>query len=247
MGRDIEDVYRGSDKGILADVELLRQITEASRGAITAFVEKTTNSKGQVVNVANNLSKILGFGLSEPWVQYLSTTKFVRADREKMRVLFGFLGECLRLVVQDNELGSLKLALEGSYVEPGPGGDPIRNPKVLPTGKNIHALDPQAIPTTAALKSAKIVVDRLLERQKADNGGKYPETVALVLWGTDNIKTYGESLAQVLWMIGVRPVADTFGRVNRVEPVSLEELGRPRIDVVVNCSGVFRDLFINQV
>ncbi|CAD6259095.1 unnamed protein product [Miscanthus lutarioriparius] len=247
VGREIEDVYRGSDKGILADVELLRQITEASRGAITAFVEKTTNSKGQVVNVANNLSNILGFGLSEPWVQYLSTTKFIRADREKLRVLFGFLGECLKLVVQDNELGSLKLALEGSYVEPGPGGDPIRNPKVLPTGKNIHALDPQAIPTTAAMKSAKIVVDRLLERQKADNGGKYPETVALVLWGTDNIKTYGESLAQVLWMIGVRPVADTFGRVNRVEPVSLEELGRPRIDVVVNCSGVFRDLFINQM
>nr|CAB3486400.1 unnamed protein product [Digitaria exilis] len=247
VGRDIEDVYRGNDKGILADVELLRQITEASRGAITAFVEKTTNSKGQVVNVTNNLSAILGFGLSEPWVQYLSKTKFIRADREKLRVLFGFLGECLKLVVQDNELGSLKLALEGSYVEPGPGGDPIRNPKVLPTGKNIHALDPQAIPTAAALKSAKIVVDRLLERQKADNGGKYPETVALVLWGTDNIKTYGESLAQVLWMIGVRPVADTFGRVNRVEPVSLEELGRPRIDVVVNCSGVFRDLFINQM
>ncbi|TKY53357.1 Magnesium-chelatase subunit ChlH [Spatholobus suberectus] len=97
------------------------------------------------------------------------------------------------------------------------------------------------------MQSAKIVVDRLIERQKADNGGKYPETVALVLWGTDNIKTYGESLAQVLWMIGVTPVADTFGRVNRVEPVSLEELGRPRIDVVVNCSGVFRDLFINQM
>src|SRR5574340_899731 len=83
--------------------------------------------------------------------------------------------------------------------------------------------------------------------QKIENGGKYPETIALVLWGTDNIKTYGESLAQVLWMIGVMPVADTFGRVNRVEPVSLEELGRPRIDVVVNCSGVFRDLFINQM
>jgi magnesium chelatase subunit H len=247
VGRDIEDVYRGSDKGVLADVELLKQITDASRGAITAFVEKTTNSKGQVVDVTNKLSAILGFGISEPWVQYLSKTKFIRADREKLRVLFGFLGECLKLIVADNELGSLKLALEGSYVEPGPGGDPIRNPKVLPTGKNIHALDPQSIPTAAAMKSAKVVVERLLERQKADNGGKYPETVALVLWGTDNIKTYGESLAQVMWMIGVLPVADTFGRVNRVEPVSLEELGRPRVDVVVNCSGVFRDLFINQV
>jgi magnesium chelatase subunit H len=229
------------------DVELLRQITEASRGAVSAFVQKTTNNKGQVVDVADKLTSILGFGINEPWVDYLSNTKFYRADRVKLRTLFQFLGECLKLVVADNELGSLKQALEGKYVEPGPGGDPIRNPKVLPTGKNIHALDPQAIPTTAAMQSAKVVVDRLIERQKADNDGKYPETVALVLWGTDNIKTYGESLAQVLWMIGVRPVADTFGRVNRVEPVSLEELGRPRIDVVVNCSGVFRDLFINQV
>ncbi|KAG2683500.1 hypothetical protein I3843_10G032400 [Carya illinoinensis] len=247
VGRNIEEVYRGSDKGILKDVELLRQITEASRGAVSAFVERTTNKKGQVVDVADKLSSILGFGLNEPWVQYLSNTKFYRSDREKLRTLFVFLGECLRLVVADNEVGSLKQALEGKYVEPGPGGDPIRNPKVLPTGKNIHALDPQSIPTTAAMQSAKIVVDRLIARQKADNGGKYPETVALVLWGTDNIKTYGESLAQVLWMIGVRPIADTFGRVNRVEPVSLEELGRPRIDVVVNCSGVFRDLFINQM
>lgn len=247
VGREIEDIYRSSDKGTLKDVELLKQITDASRGAITAFVERTTNDKGQVVNVNDRLTSILGFGLNEPWVQHLSDTKFYRADREKLRVLFEFLKDCLKLIVADNELGSLKQALEGKYVEPGPGGDPIRNPKVLPTGKNIHALDPQAIPTTAAMQSAMIVVDRLLRRQKADNGGKYPETVALVLWGTDNIKTYGESLGQVLWMIGVRPVADGLGRVNRVEVVSLQELGRPRVDVVVNCSGVFRDLFINQV
>ncbi|RWR93763.1 magnesium-chelatase subunit ChlH, chloroplastic [Cinnamomum micranthum f. kanehirae] len=247
VGRNIEDVYRGNDNGILKDVELLRQITEASRGSISAFVERTTNKKGQVVDVAGKLGSILGLGINEPWIQYLANTKFYQADRDKLRTLFEFLGECLKLVVADNELGSLKQALEGSYVEPGPGGDPIRNPKVLPTGKNIHALDPQAIPTEAAMQSAKVVVERLLERQKADNGGQYPETVALVLWGTDNIKTYGESLGQVLWMIGVRPIADTFGRVNRVEPVSLEELGRPRIDVVVNCSGVFRDLFINQM
>lgn len=247
VGREIEDVYRGSDKGILSDVELLKEITDASRGAVSAFVEKTTNSKGQVVDVSDKLTSLLGFGINEPWVEYLSNTKFYRANRNKLRTVFGFLGECLKLVVMDNELGSLMQALEGKYVEPGPGGDPIRNPKVLPTGKNIHALDPQAIPTTAAMASAKIVVERLVERQKLENEGKYPETIALVLWGTDNIKTYGESLGQVLWMIGVRPIADTFGRVNRVEPVSLEELGRPRIDVVVNCSGVFRDLFINQV
>jgi len=100
-------------------------------------------------------------------------------------------------VVKDNELGALVEALDGKYTEPGPGGDPIRNPAVLPTGKNIHALDPQSIPTQAALKSAALIVERLLDRERDMNGGKYPETIALVLWGTDNIKTYGESLAQV--------------------------------------------------
>jgi len=118
---------------------------------------------------------------------------------------------------------------------------------VLPTGKNIHALDPQSIPTTAAVQSAKIVVDRLLERQRQENGGNYPETIATVLWGTDNIKTYGESLAQMMWFVGVKPLPDSLGRVNKLELIPLEELGRPRVDIVVNCSGVFRDLFINQM
>merc|ERR1712118_376145 len=118
----------------------------------------------------------------------------------------------------------------GQYVEPGPGGDPIRNPDVLPTGKNIHALDPQAIPTSAAIQSAKVVVDRLLERQRKENDGKYPE-----------------SLAQVMLMVGVMPVSDALGWVNKLEVIPLEELGRPRVDVVVNCSGVFRDLFVNQM
>ena len=93
--------------------------------------------------------------------------------------------------------------------------------------------------------SAKIVVDRILEHQKIEDGGKYSKTTTLVLWGTDNIKTYKESLAQVLWMVGVKRVPDALGCVNKIEPVPLKELGRPHVDVVVNCSGVFRDLFIN--
>merc|ERR1712137_316206 len=150
-------------------------------------------------------------------------------------------------VVKDNEVGAFLEALEGKYTIPGPGGDPIRNPDVLPTGKNIHALDPQSIPTVAACKGAEVVVERLLEREKLQNDGKYPESIALVLWGTDNIKTYGESLAQVMLMVGVRPKPDALGRVNKLELIPLEELGRPRINVVVNCSGVFRDLFVNQM
>jgi magnesium chelatase subunit H len=186
-------------------------------------------------------------GKKEPWVAKLHELGYTNVDEKALKPLFEYLEFCLEQVCADNELGALLKALEGEYVLPGPGGDPIRNPNVLPTGKNIHALDPQKIPTLAAVKSAKIVVDRLLERQKLDNGGKYPETIACVLWGTDNIKTYGESLAQIMWMIGVTPVPDALGRVNKLELIPLEELGRPRIDVVVNCSGVFRDLFINQM
>ncbi|MHC5829814.1 MAG: cobaltochelatase subunit CobN, partial [Nostoc sp.] len=119
-----------------------------------------------------------------------------KVDTATLKPLFEYLEFCLEQVCADNELGALLRGLEGEYILPGPGGDPIRNPDVLPTGKNIHALDPQSIPTTAAVQSAKIVVDRLLVRNKAENEGKWPETIACVLWGTDNIKTYGESLAQ---------------------------------------------------
>jgi magnesium chelatase subunit H len=177
----------------------------------------------------------------------LDQAGYPKVDAQALKPLFEYLEFCLQQVCADNELGALLKALEGEYVLPGPGGDPIRNPDVLPTGKNIHALDPQSIPTTAAVLSAKIVVDRLLARQRAENNGKWPETIACVLWGTDNIKTYGESLAQVMWMVGVRPVPDALGRVNKLELIPLQELGRPRIDVVINCSGVFRDLFINQM
>merc|ERR1712087_893803 len=137
--------------------------------------------------------------------------------------------------------------LNGEFLMPAPGGDPIRNPDVLPTGRNMHALDPSAIPTQAAVDVSDGVVRKLLEKLADDNGGEYPESIAFTLWGTDNIKTYGESLAQVLALVGVKPVPDSLGRVNKVELIPLEELGRPRIDVVVSCSGVFRDLFINQM
>ncbi|MEA5535392.1 magnesium chelatase subunit H [Crocosphaera sp. XPORK-15E] len=245
LGRKIEEVYQNSDRGILEDVELLQQITLATREAVSALVKEQIDAEGRVSFVSK--LNFFNMGKKTPWVDTLHNLGYPKVDQDALKPLFEYLEFCLEQVCADNELGGLLKALEGEYVLPGPGGDPIRNPNVLPTGKNIHALDPQSIPTLAAVKSAKIVVDRLLARQKIDNGGNYPETIACVLWGTDNIKTYGESLAQIMWMVGVKPVPDALGRVNKLELISLEELGRPRIDVVVNCSGVFRDLFINQM
>merc|ERR1712216_911226 len=246
---NIAGIDREED-GIIGMPQLLAQaITFASRDCVKSFVKNASDPSGRVAaNALGQLGKLFGdASIALPWGDALKGTKFEKVDNAKMRTLFDYLRFCLEQVVKDNELGSLAEALDGRYVLPGPGGDPIRNPKVLPTGKNIHALDPQAIPTGAAVASAKVVVDRLIEREKNGNNGQYPESIALVLWGTDNIKTYGESLAQVMLMVGVRPAPDALGRVNKLELISLEELGRPRIDVVVNCSGVFRDLFVNQM
>ncbi|BAY96454.1 magnesium chelatase [Tolypothrix tenuis PCC 7101] len=245
IGRNIDDIYHNNDKGILEDVQLLQDITLATRAAVSALVKEQTDAEGRVSLVSR--LNFFNMGKKEPWVESLHQSGYTKVDNAALKPLFEYLEFCLQQVCADNELGGLLKGLEGEYILPGPGGDPIRNPDVLPTGKNIHALDPQSIPTTAAVQSAKIVVDRLLARNKAENDGKWPETIACVLWGTDNIKTYGESLAQIMWMVGVRPVPDALGRVNKLELIPLEELGRPRIDVVINCSGVFRDLFINQM
>jgi len=199
----------------------------------------------QQVLVENDLRGI-GFSIPSPWQASAKKAGFENVDASSLDKLFDYLRFCLEQICADKEMESLLKALDGDYVIPGPGGDPIRNPGVLPSGKNIHALDPQSIPTVAAVASAKGVVDKLIERQKEEQG-TWPETIACVLWGTDNIKTYGESLAQILWFVGVKPKPDSVGRVNKLELIPLEELGRPRIDVVVNCSGVFRDLFINQM
>ena len=249
IGRNIEDIYRNSNNGNLKDVDQLQKITEATRAAVRAMVMQSTDADGRVTEVNPLFKQGMNFMNSlsggSPHKKALSKLGF-NVSEDVLMPLFNYLEFCLKQVVADREVDSLLEALNGRYITPGPGGDPIRNPDVLPTGKNMHGLDPQSIPTTAAVDVAGVVVERLLERMKADSG-TYPQSVAFTLWGTDNIKTYGESLAQVLWLVGVKPVPDSIGRVNKLELIPLEELGRPRVDVVVTCSGVFRDLFINQM
>jgi magnesium chelatase subunit H len=142
----------------------------------------------------------------------------------------------------NNELDSLVRALRGEFIEPGPGADIIQNPDILPTGRNTHAINPYGVPSAAAFTRSEAVANSLLSRYKHENG-RYPEAMALVLWGLDNIKTQGEGVAQALWLLGTRPVRDALNRTTNVEAIPLAQLGRPRIDVVMTVSGIFRDLF----
>ncbi len=141
----------------------------------------------------------------------------------------------------NDELGALMNALNGAFVAPTPGGDILKNPEVLPTGRNIHGFDPFRIPSKFACIQGTAQADQLLARHMAD-GGRLPESIAMVLWGTDNLKSEGAQIAQVLALIGARPRFDDYGRLAGAELIPLAELGRPRIDVVVTMSGIFRDL-----
>ncbi len=140
-----------------------------------------------------------------------------------------------------DELTALVHALDGGYVEPAPGGDVVANPEVLPTGRNIHGFDPFRIPSAFACEQGRVQAEELIARHV--NGGEpFPESLAMVLWGTDNMKSEGVQIAQAMTLIGAKPRRDGYGRLCGAELISLEELGRPRIDVVATLSGIFRDL-----
>ncbi len=145
------------------------------------------------------------------------------------------------LLAVDAEVPAIIHALDAGYLRPAPGGDLLRTTEVLPTGRNLHGFDPFRIPSAFAVKDGAHQADRLLARHKADSGA-LPETVAMVLWGTDNLKTEGGPIAQALWLMGAEPRCDSYGRVSGAKLIPLASLGRPRIDVVATLSGIFRDL-----
>ncbi|MEM7074670.1 MAG: magnesium chelatase subunit H [Pseudomonadota bacterium] len=136
-----------------------------------------------------------------------------------------------------NELPALMHALGGGFTPPVPGGDLLRSPDIVPTGRNIHAFDPFRMPTTYACREGAAQAQLLLDTHET-----LPRSVAIVLWGSDNIKSDGAQLAQALALMGAKPRFDSFGRLCGADLIPLRDLGRPRVDVVMTLSGIFRDL-----
>ncbi|PSQ06837.1 cobaltochelatase subunit CobN [Halobacteriales archaeon QS_6_71_20] len=141
------------------------------------------------------------------------------------------------------EVGNVADALAGGYVPPGGSGAPTRGGvDLLPSGRNFYTLDPRKVPARAAWEVGREVAEGVLERH-LDEEGEYPEEVGVVAWGTPTVRTRGETIAQVLALLGVEPVWSDAGRVEDVEPIPLSTLDRPRIDVTTRVSGLFRDAF----
>jgi len=155
-------------------------------------------------------------------------------------------GGQLLYALRDNtgEMDALVKVLNGRYISSGPGGDLVRDGiNVLPSGRNIHSIDPWRIPSVLAFKRGTLIADSIVKKHLEESGGEYPETIAQVLWGLDTIKTKGEAVAVVIRLLGAEPSYDAFGKISHYSLVSLEKLGRPRIDVLMQLSPIFRDAF----
>jgi cobaltochelatase CobN len=149
-----------------------------------------------------------------------------------------------RLDATTDELDAVLHALDGGFIAAGPSGSPLRGlVNVLPTGRNFYTVDPRAVPSRLAYDTGVAMADSLVQRY-VDETGDHPRSVGLSVWGTSAMRTSGDDIAEVLALIGVRPQWDEASRrVNGLDVVPLDELGRPRIDVTVRISGFFRDAF----
>ncbi|WP_245876392.1 cobaltochelatase subunit CobN [Caldimonas caldifontis] len=164
-------------------------------------------------------------------------------DREALRRLAEQAQALDRIYAAENEINGLLAALEGRFVPAAYGGDPLRNPDSLPTGRNLTGLDPSRLPTRQAYTMAQLLFDQWLAQWRKSHPGRPPQRLALSLWAGETLRHHGIMEAQALVALGVRPVWDTAGRPTRVELVPAAELGRPRVDVLLSVTGSYRDQF----
>lgn len=147
----------------------------------------------------------------------------------------------------EQEIRSLLNALDGGYTAPSPGGDPIANPNTLPTGRNLFAINAEATPSESAWEKGKKLAENTIEMYRKRHNDSIPRKVSYTLWSGEFIETEGATVAQVLYMLGVEPIRDAFGRVTDLRLIPSEELERPRIDVVVQTSGQLRDIAASRL
>ncbi len=147
----------------------------------------------------------------------------------------------------EKELASMMNALNGGYTQPSPGGDPIANPNALPTGRNLYSINAEATPSEAAWEKGIRLANNTIEMYRKRHNDSIPRKVSYTLWSSEFIETEGATVAQILYMLGVEPIRDAFGRVSDIRLIPSKELGRPRIDVVVQTSGQLRDIAASRL
>ncbi|MDR2010476.1 MAG: cobaltochelatase subunit CobN [Bacteroidales bacterium] len=187
-------------------------------------------------------------------IQNNSKTEYTKEQKEHARAIVE-LERTLNNVLNyqnaliqspETELNSILNALSGGYIAPSPGGDAVANPNAVPTGRNLYAINAEATPSEVAWEKGITLVNTTLEQYKKQHG-EYPKKISYTFWSSEFIESEGTTIAQALYMLGIEPVRDAFGRVQDIRLIPSESLGRPRIDIVVQTSGQFRDLAASRL
>lgn len=185
----------------------------------------------------------------------LGVKDYSKEEKERARVILE-LERTLRNVVNyrkalegspQSELAAIINAMNGGYTPPSPGGDPIANPNALPTGRNLYAVNAEATPSEVAWERGKELAENTLRMYRERHQDSIPRKVSYTLWSGEFVETEGATIAQILYMLGVEPIRDVFGRVTDIRLIPSEALGRPRIDVVVQTSGQLRDIAASRL
>lgn len=216
-------------------------------------MQASTGSKKHSTGMGN--SKI--GGMSHPAMASMSgaTKEYNKEEKELARVIME-LERTIRNVgnykaalenCPETEFASLLNAMDGGYTAPSPGGDPIANPNTIPTGRNLYAVNAEATPSEVAWERGKELAENTIKMYRERHNDSIPRKVSYTLWSGEFVETEGATIAQILYMLGVEPIRDAFGRVTDIRLIPSEQLGRPRIDVVVQTSGQLRDIAASRL
>ncbi len=245
---------RGNEKSLPSII--LDAIGEKSFGDYSALATRARKGEAEALKIRERvdehtkdfIERTIFSDNADPSAVFKVLTGEAKITQEMAEALNTSLQEgfALRKALQDNgsEMVSFMKALNGEYIPSGAGGDLVRDGAgILPTGRNMHAIDPWRIPSELAFKRGRQIADTIIRRHREENDGAYPETIAQVLWGLDTIKSKGEAVAVIINLIGAEPAYDAQGKISHYRLVPLEKLGRPRIDVLIQISSIFRDTF----
>ena len=231
------------------EVPSLHRIIAESKGLdyekLLSHPSRSTNggvSWEQIESEAREIIILLLNGSSDQRLLDNFSIKF----QQKAVSIFDYLRNLYAKIENNHEIEGLLNAISGKFIVPNIGGDPIRTPEIFPTGSNIYSFDPRLIPSSAACIRGEAIAEATINEFYKING-KYPEAVSVVLWGFETVKTRGETIGQILCYLGLRPVRKSGPWFTDLEVTGLDELKRPRIDVVVTICGIFRDTLPNLI
>lgn len=248
--KTVQDLYKNSNSVTDKQICEIAGIDEEAL-AKARMINQSSNAPQKIFETMMNMSKMT----DKSGHKKGNITKAGKEEKEYARVI-GELENSLRNIGKyrnalknspEDEFTSLLNAMNGGYTTPSPGGDPIRNPNTIPTGNNLYAINAENTPSETAWEQGKKLAENTIRMYKERHNDSLPEKISYTLWSGEFVETEGATIAQILYMLGIEPVRDVFGRVTDIALIPSEQLGRPRIDVVVQTSGQLRDIAASRL